>query len=423
MTYKEYTDKRSSLMNEAKTLMNEGKMDEFKAKKEEIETLDSDWEAYTKAKASMEALEDRAPKKNPLVDLENGEPVDNTRVNRKVDIFDTAEYKNAFMEYVCRGERIPDKFKNEAAKTTTGDAGAVIPTTIVKEIIKEMKSFGNIYAKVRKLNVQGGVQFPILTLKPKAKWVGEESSESQKIVANEKISFSYYGLECKISQTLLASIVTFEEFQDLFVQLATEAIVEELEASIIKGTGSGQPLGIVKDTRVPSTNIISMTAEEFDDWASWKKKVFKKMKKAYRRGDFIMAQSSFDAHIDAMTDKNGQPIGRVNYGIDGSEVYRFAGKTVETVEEEILPDFDTAEVGEVVAIFGDLGNYAVNGNMEMTTVKWIDNDSNELKNKVLTVVDGKILDPNGFLIIKKKASTGQQTTPTQTESGGASENL
>ena len=147
------------------------------------------------------------------------------------------------------------------------------------------------------------------------------------------------------------------------------------------------------------------------------------MKKAYRRGDFIMAQSSFDAHIDAMTDKNGQPIGRVNYGIDGSEVYRFAGKTVETVEEEILPDFDTAEVGEVVAIFGDLGNYAVNGNMEMTTVKWIDNDSNELKNKVLTVVDGKILDPNGFLIIKKKASTGQQTTATQTESGGASENL
>lgn len=416
MTYKEYTDKRSSLMNEAKTLMNEGKMDEFKAKKEEIETLDSDWEAYTKAKASMEALEDRAPKKNPLIDLENGEAVDNTRSNGKVDIFDTAEYKNAFMEYICRGERIPDKFKNEASKTTTTDAGAVIPTTIVKEIIKEMKSFGNIYAKVRKLNVQGGVEFPILTLKPKAKWVGEGSSESQKIKSDDKVSFSYYGLECKISQTLLASIVTFEEFQNEFVQLATEAIVEELEVAIIKGTGSGQPLGIIKDTRVPSANVISMTPEEFDDWASWKKKVFKKMKKAYRRGDFIMAQSSFDAHIDAMTDKNGQPIGRVNYGIDGSEVYRFAGKTVETVEEEILPDFDTAEVGEVVAIFVDLGNYAVNSNMEMTVTKWIDNDANELKNKVLTIADGKLLDSNGVLIIKKKASQTQQA------SDGGSEN-
>lgn len=416
MTYKEYTDKRSSLMNEAKTLMNEGKMDEFKAKKEEIETLDSDWEAYTKAKASMEALEDRAPKKNPLIDLENGEAVDNTRSNGKVDIFDTAEYKNAFMEYICRGERIPDKFKNEASKTTTTDAGAVIPTTIVKEIIKEMKSFGNIYAKVRKLNVQGGVEFPILTLKPKAKWVGEGSSESQEIKSDDKVSFSYYGLECKISQTLLASIVTFEEFQNEFVQLATEAIVEALEVAIIKGTGSGQPLGIINDTRVPSANVISMTPEEFDDWASWKKKVFKKMKKAYRRGDFIMAQSSFDAHIDAMTDKNGQPIGRVNYGIDGSEVYRFAGKTVETVEEEILPDFDTAEVGEVVAIFVDLGNYAVNSNMEMTVTKWIDNDANELKNKVLTIADGKLLDSNGVLIIKKKASQTQQA------SDGGSEN-
>ena len=41
----------------------------------------------------------------------------------------------------------------------------------------------------------------------------------------------------------------------------------------------------------------------------------------------------FDGYIDGMTDKNGQPIGRVNYGIDGGETYRFGGKEVITVEE------------------------------------------------------------------------------------------
>ena len=179
---------------------------------------------------------------------------------------------------------------------------------------------------------------------------------------------------------------------------------------MINGTGTGQPLGILKDTRIKSTNVIQMTEKELGDWKAWKKKVFAKMKKAYRNGEFFMAQSSFDGYIDAMTDANGQPIGRVNYGIDGGETYRFGGKTVETVEEDILPDFGAAEVGDVVAVFTKLSDYAINSNMQMTSVKWIDHDTNEVKNKVIVIADGKLLDPNGTLIIKKKAST---TTPSQ----------
>ena len=258
------------------------------------------------------------------------------------------------------------------------------------------------------------MQFPILTLKPTATWIGEGASEGKKIKADEKVSFSYYGLECKISQSLLASVVTFEEFQNEFVALATEAIVIALEKAIINGTGTGQPLGILKDTRIKSGNVIQLTEEELGNWQAWKKKVFAKMKKSYRNGEFFMAQSSFDGYIDAMTDTTGQPIGRVNYGIDGGETYRFGGKTVETVEEDILPDFGAAEAGDVVAVFTKLSDYAINSNMKMTAVKWIDHETNEVKNKVMIIADGKLLDPNGTLIIKKKATpTGQQDSSQQ----------
>ena len=114
-----------------------------------------------------------------------------------------------------------------------------------------------------------------------------------------------------------------------------------------------------------------------------------------------MAQSTFDGYIDGMVDANGQPIGRVNYGIDGGETYRFGGKEVETVEEDIIAAYETAAVNDVVAVFADLKNYAINSNMKMTTVKWIDNDDNQIKNKVLLICDGKILDPNGVILIKK----------------------
>ena len=189
----------------------------------------------------------------------------------------------------------------------------------------------------------------------------------------------------------------------MFVPLAVEAIAQALDVAIINGAGTASPLGIVKDSRVPAENVITLTAADIASWGAWKKKVFAKMKKAYRKGEFIMAQGTFDGYIDGMEDKNGQPIGRVNYGIDGGETYRFGGKIVETVEDDVIVPYETANDGDVIAVFVNLADYVVNSNMQLTTVKWTDHDSNEVKTKVMLIVDGKLADANGVLIIKKGA--------------------
>lgn len=324
---------------------------------------------------------------------------------KPVDKFDTEEYRTAFMEFVCRGRAIPEEYRADAVTTTT-DASAVIPTTILNEIVQELKSYGNLYNEVRKLNVQGGVQIPILSLKPTATWIGETTdSDDQKIQANTSISFSYFGLECKIAQTLLASVTTLDMFQQLFVPLAVEAMAKALDTAIMNGSGTNQPTGITKDSRVPTGNTITLTPTDFSTWAGWKKKVFAKMKKSYRNGKFYMSQATFDGYIDGMVDSNGQPIGRVNYGIDGAETYRFGGKTVETVEDDIIKAYDDAATNDVVAVFFNPGDYAINSNLTMTTVKWTDHDTNTIKNKVIMICDGKLVDPNGVLIIKKGAAS------------------
>lgn len=320
------------------------------------------------------------------------------------DPTDTVEYRTAFMNFVCRGVAIPRELRADAVTTTT-DASAVIPTSILHEIVKETKAYGEIYAKVRHLNVQGGVQIPILSLKPTATWItantGTSESDKQKIQANTYISFGYFGLECKVAQTLLANVTTLDIFQQEFVKLASEAMVQAMEVVIFKGTGNGQPLGILNDTRVPAANVITMTAEEFETWSAWCKKVFGAMKKAYRTGSFIMAQGTFDGYINGMVDSNGQPIGRVNYGITDGETYRFGGKEVLTVEDDVLPNYDSAASGDVVAVFIKLSDYGVNSNMQMKVVKWEDHDTNEIKNKCILICDGKLIDPNGVLLIKK----------------------
>ncbi len=320
---------------------------------------------------------------------------------RGTDLADSAEYRTAFMNFVCRNVAIPSELRAEGI-TTTADGSAVIPTTIMGEIVREMQSYGAIYPLVRHMNVQGGVQIPVLSLKPTATWVGETTpSADQKITANTHVSFSYFGLECKVAQTLLANVTTLDMFQSLFVELAVEAITKALEIAIVKGTGVGQMTGITVDTRVPSANKISLTEEEFTTWTGWKKKVFGKMKKAYRNGVFLMAQGTFDGYIDGMVDQNGQPIGRVNYGIADGETYRFGGKTVMTVEDDVIANYDDATTGDVVGVFVNLKDYAINSNMELTVVKWTDHDTNEVKNKAILIADGKLVDANGVLIIKK----------------------
>lgn len=352
-------------------------------------------------KEQLAKIDARGGNFNPVATYAQTNAQTTEKREENVDKFDTVEYRKAFMEFACRNAQIPAEYR---ATTTTGDVGAVIPTTYTNQIIRELKTYGNLYAKVTKMNIQGGVEIPVLSLYPTASWIGETTpSAEQKLEMKDTVSFKYFGLECRISQTILASVVTLEAFQQLFIPLAVEAIAKALDLAIIKGTGTASPLGIVNDTRIPEGNVITLTATDFASWSAWKKKVFAKMKKSYRNGEFIMAQGTFDGYIDGMEDKNGQPIGRVNYGIDGGETYRFGGKHVETVEDDVIVPYDMAETGDVVAIFVKLSDYVVNSNMQMVTVQWVDHDTNEKKTKVMLIADGKLADAHGVLVIKKGA--------------------
>ncbi len=76
------------------------------------------------------------------------------------------------------------------------------------------------------------------------------------------------------------------------------------------------------------------------------------------------------------------------------------------MEDSIIPSYDEAAAGDVVAIFADLKNYVINSNMEMTVTEWLDNDENLKKTKAMLICDGKLIDPNGVIIIKKGGASG-----------------
>lgn len=328
------------------------------------------------------------------------------------DPYATAEYRTAFKNYVQKGTPIPAELRagGDTGTTVSTDLGMIIPTTIMNEFIKDVsKVYGQIYSKVRKLNVRGGIEFPISKLKANFKWITETTvSEKQKSGdITEKVSFSYHIGEIRVAETLLAQVVSLDLFESEIVKIMVEAYVETMDKAIISGTGNGQPLGITKDSRIK--NVIEFTEEEFADWTAWRKKIFAVVPLAKRgQGEFLFPASTVESYLMTMQDSTGRPLFKeateiVNGNLAGS----FFGRETTYVEPDVIADFGTAAAGDVIGVFWVPTDYAINTQMQFGMKRYFDDDTNEWINKGLTIVDGKILDTSGCYLLKKKASAAK----------------
>ena len=317
------------------------------------------------------------------------------------------EYRKAFMAYVQRGVAIPAEFRDA---TSTADVGAAIPFTVMNEVINTVrKKYGNLYSKVRKTNVKGGVEYPVGALQATFKWINESTvSPRQKAGTLGKISFAYNVAEIRVAQTFLANILTLDAFESRLTELIAVAYLQAMDYGIVNGSGDGSMLGILNDARV--TNTITMKAADMSDWKAWRKNFFAKLPLGYRSGEFIFANSTVDAYLETMSDNNGNPVFRQATGLEVMDADatnprgRFFGREIALVEEDIVADFDTASPGDVIGIYWQPEEYAINENFGFTMRRYFDEETNEWVDKALVVVDGKVLNPTGFYKILKGAN-------------------
>lgn len=332
-----------------------------------------------------------------------GQPAEN---RADEDPLGSMEYRNAFRNYVVSGTPIPAELR--AGETiSTADTGAMIPMTIMNEVINTVRSrYGNLYSKVRKISVQGGVEYPIGALRAKFRWINESTvSPRQKLDKLGKVSFGYNTAEIRISQTFLSRIVTLSAFEAEISRVIAIAYLEAMDYGIVNGSGDASMLGILNDPRV--TKTVTMTAADMGNWTKWRKNFFSTLPLGYRSGEFIFPVSTVDSYLETMADSNNNPIFRqaadlaVNDGDSRNPNGRFFGRDISLVEEDIIPDFDTAQAGDVIGVYWQPEEYAINENFGFTMRRYFDEETNEWVDKALVVVDGKVLNPTGYVKLIK----------------------
>lgn len=325
------------------------------------------------------------------------------------DPFASMEYRQAFKKFAQTGEAIPANFMQRSDAANTESLGATIPTTIINELINEIrKVYGNLYARTRKLNIKGGVKIPVGKLQATFKWISEKTvSPRQDGGTTETVEFSYNIGEIRVAQTLLASIVSLDLFEREVINIMLKAFLQAMDIGIVKGTGNGQLLGILNDSRIPVGNVVTFTAAELNNWTKWRTKFFSKLPLGYRAGSFIFPLSTVETYLETMADSNNNPIFRqatgleVNDGDAAAPNGRFFGRAIDLVEPDVLPDFDSANANDVIGIFWQPEEYAINSNMQFGMKRYFDDETNEWINKALVIVDGKLVNPEGVWLIKK----------------------
>ncbi len=369
---------------------------------EEITSIKEEVDSLDKEKAELEEERSQLKKVDNVAEQIargeiNAKKVEKKEERKMEDKFNSLEYREAFRKFVTEGVAIPEEYRDSATTKTT-DITGVIPTTIMNRIIEKVETLGEIFARVTKTNYKGGLAVPVAGAQITATWKAEGTvADKQKKTTGASITFSYYKLQVRVASSLEAGTVSLEIWENNLVDSVSKAMIKALETAILVGDGSGQPTGVI--AYADENNSVSVGTIDFQT----SRQAEALIPSAYENNDIIiMNKKTWEKQFVGMVDDNGQPIARVNYGINGKISRYLDGR--EVLCNDNIKSFDAASNGDVIAVYADLSEYCLNSNLQMTVREYFDEDTDEFIKKATMLADGKMLDANGLVFIKKSAS-------------------
>lgn len=322
------------------------------------------------------------------------------------DIYSTPEYRKAFKNYFVT-KQMPEEYRAAPAKTT--DVTAVIPTNLFNQILETHEQLGVIYNLVTKTSYPVGQVIPVDGVKPTATWVAEgagSTPQGKEIKTN--ISFNHYKLRCEIRISEEVSRMSLSSFEALFVKQVSEAMLRAVEGAIVDGNGTSQPAGILTYT-APEGQALTVAA------GATNKLTYKLLCDAEAAipteyeatAKWCMTKKTFMTFV-GMTDSQGQPIARVNYGISGKPERTLLGRDVIIYVPQTgskLGNYQDAATSDILfAFIVDFSEYVLNNNYDLGISNAIDWDTEDHKTKAVAAYDGKLLRNNSLVTLTKTKS-------------------
>ena len=395
MNRDKYLELRNDAIAAAEAALEADDHETYDAKTAEVIALDEKFEKSAQAQADLEAL--RGAAKPPM------QMVQESSFSANADDSEL-EYRKAFMNYVMKGT--PIRMSNTDETSLTSDTGAVIPRTVVNRIVEKIEKVGNILNLVTRTYYKGGVVVPTSSAKPTASWVAEQGDVDSQKKTLGSVTFAYNKLKVKVAVSLEVSVITLDIFEKTLINQVSEAIARALDAAIINGRGTTtyhEPEGILKSSNLvegQNVNVTEGNALTYADLIGMEAL----LPEGYDDAIYVMNKKTFVSQVLGMVDDNGQPIARIDSGIDGKPAYSLFGRHVEFTTQMPAYTGGTVSADTIVAFLFRMEDYMLNTNLQPTISKYTDQETDDEVTKCIMLADGKVVDNSSLVTLTVKNS-------------------
>lgn len=312
---KDYQAQRSALIAEAETLLNDGKVDDYKAKFAEVEQLDADFDNFAKEQADLNALKDKGAKvPENIIDMKG-----DTTMNKDIKDIKTvdADYYNAFYNFLRNAELTEAQATafeqvngfSAVAKSTTTEAAAVPEQTLneIWDLCREQHSIlGDI--DLRNTGVAISVVVRTAITKGKGKKVAENTANDSLEDTKIKVELTGNDFSATVELSYAAAKMSIPALENFLVRDIADQIGNAMAADVV-ATIEG---AVASGNKVTTASNTAITFAELTD-------LFSKLKRCNGFTAYV-SNTTLYKYLVSMTNDSGTPIFQNNLqqGAQGS---------------------------------------------------------------------------------------------------------
>lgn len=235
-------------------------------------------------------------------------------------VLESPEYRSAFLKTMLN-QRLNDaetrafnmavEMRNDAYNTTS-NSGAVLPSTMLNEILKKARTQGGLLGECRAFNVPTGISIPIATPSTKAAWHTEAAAVDSENVTLNSVTFSGFELLKVFSISEKVRRMSISAFEAYLSDELRDSVMETLNYSIVNGSGSGEATGLENGITWATTGTGKNTVEvaaatdlTYGDVI----KVVAMLKRGYAQGaKWAMNNATLYNYFYTLADDTGRPL-------------------------------------------------------------------------------------------------------------------
>ena len=256
---------RKELLNQAEQLVAEGKVEEFNAKKVEIEELDAQIDETKLAQANLKAMQDKTiatdiSAQSKTVDggtvVAQTQPL-NVLSNEKI-------YENAWAKQMMgqkvEGEELEvfnsvNKSFNNAFTHDTGNTAVLIPETVVAGIWSRAEEMYPLFADAKKFNVRGTLKIAKHTsiVAGDAAWYTESTPTADEENAFGELILTGHELSKAVTVSWKLKAMVITDFIPYMINELGERVGVALGTAAARGNGTTEPEGVETALKAEAT--------------------------------------------------------------------------------------------------------------------------------------------------------------------------